>query len=191
MSIIKWFICNSSFVNNYFWPLNMFLWSRCLVHFVIDLGKSSLAPQLLSHLIIETMIKHVPELLPRHVRVRVHHLETSHLTNKFFNLPRGLNHFKPTIWIKIPMKLICLILFAFGDTVNTNINEHFFFATLHFQHSSVGEQFEGTEPDWINLHFRVEEFNGWLKISYRHQHILSKQCFINCLNNLILPESYV
>ena len=89
------------------------------------------------------------------------------------------------------MKLICLILFAFGDTVNTNINEHLFFATLNLQHSSVGEQFEGTEPDWINLHLRVEEFNGGFKISYRHQHVLIKQCFINCFNNLILPESYV
>ena len=50
---------------------------RLAADLVVDLGEGFLAVQLLAHLVVEAMVKHLVELFPRQERVGVQHLEAA------------------------------------------------------------------------------------------------------------------
>lgn len=59
-----------------------------LADLVIHLGEGVLATQLLSQLVVQGAIKHLPELLPVHVAVGIQHLEAAE-AGKWVRTPGG------------------------------------------------------------------------------------------------------
>merc|ERR1719206_510302 len=99
--------------------------SGLFVDFVVDVWESLFALIPLSHLIVECVVKHGPELFLRHVGVRIHHLVSLHVSDKFFNLSCSLDGIESL---------------AFWRTIDTNINKQLIISTWCLEHARATGQ---------------------------------------------------